>query len=63
MMLPCGHVIAKESLDMHSKGKPYVYTVFPTSIEHDLTVIMLRRMKCPYCPNESDPRKAQRVYV
>ena len=22
MMLPCGHVIAKESLDMHSRGKP-----------------------------------------
>lgn len=43
MMLPCGHVIAKESLDQHSKGKS--------------------RMKCPYCPNESHPREAKRVYI
>lgn len=43
MMLPCGHVIAKESLEMHSKGKS--------------------RMKCPYCPNESHPREAKRVYI
>lgn len=43
MMLPCGHVIARESLDMHSKGKS--------------------RMKCPYCPNESHPREAKRVYI
>nr|POE79847.1 lish domain-containing protein c29a3.03c [Quercus suber] len=43
MMLPCGHVIAKESLEAHSKGKS--------------------RMKCPYCPNESHPREAKRVYI
>jgi hypothetical protein len=43
MMLPCGHVIAKESLEMHSKGKS--------------------RMKCPYCPSESSPREAKRVYI
>nr|POE69097.1 lish domain-containing protein c29a3.03c [Quercus suber] len=43
MMLPCGHVIAKESLGAHSKGKS--------------------RMKCPYCPNESHPREAKRVYI
>jgi hypothetical protein len=43
MMLPCGHVIARESLDMHSKGKA--------------------RMKCPYCPGESHPREAKRVYI
>ena len=43
MMLPCGHVIAKESLEMHARGKP--------------------RMKCPYCPNESQPREARRVYI
>lgn len=43
MMMPCGHVIAKESLDAHSKGKS--------------------RMKCPYCPNESHPREAKRVYI
>ncbi|EME83181.1 uncharacterized protein MYCFIDRAFT_188291 [Pseudocercospora fijiensis CIRAD86] len=43
MMLPCGHVIAKQSLEMHSKGKS--------------------RMKCPYCPNESHPKEAKRVYI
>ncbi|KAF2483714.1 RMND5A protein [Neohortaea acidophila] len=43
MMLPCGHVIAKESLEMHARGKS--------------------RMKCPYCPNESHPREAKRVYI
>ena len=44
MMMPCGHVIAKESLDMHSKGKN-------------------NKMKCPYCPSESNPREAKRVYI
>ncbi|KAK5171116.1 uncharacterized protein LTR77_004260 [Saxophila tyrrhenica] len=43
MMLPCGHVIAEQSLHMHSRGK--------------------NRMKCPYCPNESDPKMARRVYI
>ena len=43
MLLPCGHVIAKESLEMHSRGKS--------------------RMKCPYCPGESAPREAKRVYI
>ena len=43
MMLPCGHVIAKESLEMHARGK--------------------RSMKCPYCPNESQPSAARRVYI
>lgn len=43
MMMPCGHVIAKESLEAHSRGKS--------------------RMKCPYCPNESHPREAKRVYI
>ncbi|KAF2721314.1 hypothetical protein K431DRAFT_224429 [Polychaeton citri CBS 116435] len=43
MMMPCGHVIAKESLEMHSRGKA--------------------RMKCPYCPSESRPVDAIRVYI
>ena len=43
MMLPCGHVIAKESLENYAKSK--------------------NRMKCPYCPSESSPRDAQRVYI
>lgn len=25
MMLPCGHALAKESLDLHARGKSYVY--------------------------------------
>ncbi|KAK3049247.1 hypothetical protein LTR09_009425 [Extremus antarcticus] len=43
MMLPCGHVIANQSLRMHARGKS--------------------RMKCPYCPGESDPVAARRVYI
>lgn len=43
MMMPCGHVIAKESLEAHSRGKS--------------------RMKCPYCPSESGPKDAKRVYI
>lgn len=42
MMLPCGHVIAHESLDRISKGT---------------------RFKCPYCPCESQPNDAKRVYL
>ncbi|KAK3674182.1 hypothetical protein LTR78_006029 [Recurvomyces mirabilis] len=43
MMLPCGHVIAKESLEGTSRGKS--------------------RVKCPYCPIESKPGEARRVYI
>ncbi|KAF2839325.1 hypothetical protein M501DRAFT_779612 [Patellaria atrata CBS 101060] len=42
MMIPCGHVIAKETLERLSKGA---------------------RFKCPYCPQESHPRDAKRVYL
>ncbi|KAF2813120.1 uncharacterized protein BDZ99DRAFT_382694 [Mytilinidion resinicola] len=42
MMMPCGHVIAKESLDKISKGA---------------------RFKCPYCPAESHPREAKKVFL
>ncbi|KAL9086416.1 MAG: hypothetical protein Q9159_004193 [Coniocarpon cinnabarinum] len=42
MMLPCGHVIAKESLDSMSKGQKF---------------------KCPYCPQESHPNEAMRIYL
>jgi len=42
MMMPCGHVICKESLDKVSKGA---------------------RFKCPYCPNESNPSQARKVYL
>ncbi|GAM83104.1 hypothetical protein ANO11243_010900 [Dothideomycetidae sp. 11243] len=42
MMMPCGHVIAKESLEKISRGSKF---------------------KCPYCPNESHPRDAKKVYL
>lgn len=42
MMLPCCHVIAKESLQKLSKGI---------------------KLKCPYCPIESHPKEARRVFL
>lgn len=42
MMMPCGHVVAKESLQKLSKGS---------------------RFKCPYCPNESQPKDAREIIL
>lgn len=42
MMMPCGHVIAEESLKRLCKGS---------------------RFKCPYCPNESHPREARKIFM
>ena len=42
MMMPCGHVIAQESLARLSKGS---------------------RFKCPYCPCESRPDEAKKLYM
>ncbi|KAJ5121886.1 hypothetical protein N7448_003019 [Penicillium atrosanguineum] len=42
MMMPCGHVIAEDSLRRLSKGN---------------------RFKCPYCPNESSPKDARKVFL
>jgi hypothetical protein len=42
MMMPCGHVIAQESLNRLSKSG---------------------KLKCPYCPNESQPRDARKVFL
>ena len=42
MMMPCGHVIAQESLLRLSKGSKF---------------------KCPYCPGESHPRDAKKVFL
>ena len=42
MMMPCGHVIAQESLLRVSKGGKF---------------------KCPYCPGESHPRDAKKVFL
>ncbi|KAK9464845.1 CTLH/CRA C-terminal to lish motif domain-containing protein [Lipomyces arxii] len=44
MMMPCGHIVGKESLDRMSKGNANM------------------KFKCPYCPNESMPHQAVRVY-
>ncbi|KAL8645526.1 MAG: hypothetical protein Q9226_007259 [Calogaya cf. arnoldii] len=42
MMMPCGHVVAKESLEKLSKHS---------------------RFKCPYCPSESHPREAMKIFM
>ncbi|KAL9595569.1 MAG: hypothetical protein Q9219_006365 [cf. Caloplaca sp. 3 TL-2023] len=42
MMMPCGHVVAHESLMRLSKNS---------------------RFKCPYCPNESHPKDAMKIYM
>lgn len=42
MMIPCGHVLAQESLVRLSKGA---------------------RFKCPYCPGESHPTQAKKVFL
>ena len=42
MMIPCGHVLAQESLGRLSRGAKF---------------------KCPYCPRESHPNQAIRVYL
>ncbi|KAL8834346.1 MAG: hypothetical protein Q9170_003801 [Blastenia crenularia] len=42
MMMPCGHVVAQESLMRLSKNS---------------------RFKCPYCPNESHPRDAMKIFM
>ncbi|OZJ05222.1 hypothetical protein BZG36_02453 [Bifiguratus adelaidae] len=46
MMMPCGHVICKESLSKLGKGSRRNSSKF----------------KCPYCPSESTPNQAVRVY-
>ncbi|KZF22068.1 putative regulator of gluconeogenesis Rmd5 [Xylona heveae TC161] len=42
MRMPCGHVVAQESLMRLSKGSKF---------------------KCPYCPRESHPRDAKKVFL
>ena len=42
MMLPCGHVLARNSLERISSGAKF---------------------KCPYCPRDSHPRDARRMYL
>ena len=42
MMMPCGHVIARDSLKRLGK---------------------ISKFKCPYCPSESQPDEAMRIYL
>lgn len=42
MMMPCGHVIAQETMSRMSKGANF---------------------KCPYCPSESRPEAAKKLYM
>ncbi|KAJ2392841.1 hypothetical protein GGI23_005137, partial [Coemansia sp. RSA 2559] len=49
MMMPCGHVVCKASLDKLARG------VRPGSIASG-------RFKCPYCPSLSVLSDARRVY-
>ena len=42
MMMPCGHVIAQQSLARISRGGKF---------------------KCPYCPSESHPKEARKVFL
>ena len=42
MMMPCGHVVAMETLGRMSKGS---------------------RFKCPYCPGESRPEEAVKLFM
>ncbi|KAJ1918254.1 hypothetical protein H4219_002726 [Mycoemilia scoparia] len=49
MMLPCGHVICKESLEKLAKG---LRSNMPS----------LGRFKCPYCPSLSTMNEAKPVY-
>ncbi|KAI4180358.1 MAG: hypothetical protein LQ346_007012 [Caloplaca aetnensis] len=42
MMMPCGHVVAQETLVNLSRNT---------------------RFKCPYCPNESHPKDAMKIYM
>ncbi|KAJ2471392.1 hypothetical protein IWW56_006345 [Coemansia sp. RSA 2131] len=49
MMMPCGHVVCKASLDKLARG------VRPGAVASG-------RFKCPYCPGMSSLTDAKRVY-
>ena len=65
MMLPCGHIISRESLVRLAKGKPggAPPTLPSTQDETDpfAGVNMNTKVKCPYCPTESPVGHALRV--
>ncbi len=60
MMMSCGHVVSKDSLQKLSKTSGYVATfwIFPAFSDARWD----SRVKCPYCPVESMVTDALRVY-
>ncbi|KAI7867997.1 CTLH/CRA C-terminal to lish motif domain-containing protein [Spinellus fusiger] len=50
MMMPCGHVVCRESLERLSRSSRY-------GSNRNVS-----RFKCPYCPSESSPDQAIKVY-
>ena len=60
MMLACGHVITKESLQKLSK--PGGCVIFRVRFAFELLITASSRVKCPYCPAESTIQSAMRVY-
>lgn len=64
MMMPCYHVIAKESLEQISRGsKSVLNRRYGIVSPRDVLTFSHRRFKCPYCPNESNPLEAKIVFL
>lgn len=63
MRLPCGHVLAKESIDAHARGKSYVEPESPIHASVMSLIISCSKMKCPYCPKECRPGEAMRLFI
>ncbi|KAH8914187.1 hypothetical protein BT69DRAFT_1290612 [Atractiella rhizophila] len=62
MMLPCGHVIAKESLQRLAKGGACVFFVFINGRLEVDEIHRDRSVKCPYCPVQSAIHHTMQVY-
>ena len=58
MMMGCGHVVSKDSLQKLSKANGYV----DIPIFNRFVLKHFRRVKCPYCPVESQVTDALRVH-
>lgn len=56
MRLNCGHVISRDALQKLAQSGRFVNSAhMTTSYNHS-------RLKCPYCPIESNVADAKRVY-
>jgi E3 ubiquitin-protein transferase RMND5 len=60
MMMSCGHVVSKDSLQKLSKANGYVDGTLRSILLTDATPFS--RVKCPYCPVESQVSDALRVH-